>query len=329
MLFFKMVLGAAIRSGFVAIFLGLLISTGCSQQVFDVIPQNQLFEAKASYNNKVDILFMIDNSSSMLQHQDRLAREIEPLIKFLNSTDLDYRLAAVSSDWRPNGRGSGGKLLGSPSFLTKSTQGLVDLLKSRILLGESGTDIESGLESVQRALQTEAGRSFLREDALLAIIVLADEDDYSPGHINDYRSFLDQIKQKVPGYSRGWVLNFLGIIQLDGNCRTMNNIVEVGARYMELARLSGGIQASICETSLSRSVANIQTRIVQILSEYPLRYPPDLSTVKVYINDRLVPQSQTNGWWYIPETMKIRFSGDYLPKPFDRIQVDYKPAGGA
>jgi hypothetical protein len=311
-------------------FVSLLISFGvlssCSKANFDLPQQEMLLDAGVTYNNKVDILLMVDNSSSMLQYQRRLESQVDRFVLSLNQKALDYRIAVVSSDLRPSG--SGGRLIGSPSYLTSSTPDIQKLLRSRIVLGQTGSDIESGLGSLRQALSNASGSEFLRSDALLAMVILTNEDDYSLGSISEYRDFFDSLKTQVPGFTRGWILNFIGVISIDGNCRTTADFKEVGLRYMTLSQLSGGINASICDTDLSSAVSNLEKRIVQILSEYKLEKIPDLTTLRVYINEVLVPQDPTNGWVYLATSNSIQFQGNFLPKATDRIRIDYKPDGG-
>jgi hypothetical protein len=303
---------------------GILIS--CSKANFDLPQQEMLLDVGVTYNNKVDILFMVDNSSSMLQYQRRLESQVDRLVLSLNQKALDYRIAVVTSDLRPGG--SGGRLIGSPSYLTSLTPNIQNLLRSRIVLGQTGSDIESGLGSIRQALSSVSGSKFLRSDALLAMVILTNEDDYSLGTIREYRDFFDNLKNQVPGFKRGWILNFIGVISIDGNCRTTADFKEAGLRYMALSDISGGIKASICDTDLSMAVSNLEKRIVQILSEYKLDKVPDLATLKVYINEVLVPQDSTNGWVYLASSNSIQFQGNFLPKATDRIRIDYKPAGG-
>jgi hypothetical protein len=299
----------------------------CSESKFDLPQQEAFFDTGVQYNKKVDLLFMIDNSSSMLQYQKKLERQIPYLLESLNAKELDYRIASVSSDMRRSG--SGGRLLGQPSFLTPQTEGLEALLRARLVLGQTGSDIESGLASIWGALETPLGKSFLRQDALLSIIVLTNEDDYSPHPVSHYQDFLDSVKSEVPGFDQGWILNFIGVTDIQGSCRTTGDFKEAGLRYIELADISGGIKTSICEADLVEAVSILEKKIVQILSDYKLDQIPRFETIEVYINEMLVPHHEVHGWFYVESQNLIRFNGDFLPKASDRIRVEYKPLSGS
>lgn len=300
---------------------------GCSGAQFDLPAQQVLLDAEVQYNNKVDLLFMIDNSTTMNVHQAKLVQQVPSLIQELNRSELDYRLAVVTADMRS--QGSGGRLLGTPSFLTRQHSGLVELFQQRLQQGQNGSDIEAGLESLYQALIKPEGQNFLRREALLAMVILTNEDDYSPKNPDFYRQAFDELKGSVPGYTRGWMMNFLGVVDLNGTCQTAPGFKEVGLRYLRLVEATEGVAASICDQSLAFGVSNIRKRIVQVLSDYPLAQEPNLSTVQVWLNGELVPMSDQDGWTYVSATRRIRFHGRYLPKPSDRIRVDYKPAGGA
>lgn len=306
--------------------IAMVTVSSCSSAIFDLPEEVAQFNAEASYNNKVDIIFMIDNSSSMLVYQNRLSLEAPALIQSLNSKGLDYRIAVTSSDLRSSG--SGGRLLGSPSFLDRATPQLVEKLKSRLVLGQSGSDIESGLGSIKNALSSSAASDFLRTDALLAIVVLSNEDDYSLGQVSEYRNFLEDMRPPISGFDKSWIFNFIGVLSIEGNCRTTADFKEAGLRYMQMVEWSEGYQASICDSSLSQAVSNLEKRLVQVMSEFKLNQAPLLSSIRVTINDQLISEDAVNGWTYQVDKNSIIFNGKSLPNAFDRVRIDFSPAGG-
>lgn len=306
--------------------MALVTLHSCSTALFDLPEQVEQFNAQASYNNKVDIIFMIDNSSSMLVYQKRLSQEAASLIQSLNNKGLDYRIAVTSSDLRSNG--TGGRLIGLTPYIDRGTPQLIDELKSRIIIGQSGSDIESGLGSLKKALTSTAANDFLREDALLAVIVLSNEDDYSLGELSDYHLFFQNLRPSVSGFDQGWIFNFIGVLSINGDCRTTADFKEAGLRYMQMVEWSNGYQASICDSTLTLAVSNLEKRLVQVLSTFKLQQVPLLSSLRVYINDKLIVEDPLNGWSYQPTGNAIVFNGQALPSAFDRIRIDFSPAGG-
>lgn len=147
--------------------------------------------------NKMDILFVIDNSGSMSQEQDNLVtnfpRFIEVLDSFRNG-GLQYRLGvtttAIGGDFEFLGLASSdapGGLLSTPDmadpWLDRGTPNLADIFSDLATVGTTGSAIEQPLRAAKYALvdRVEDGTNagFLRPDALLALVVLTDEDDSS------------------------------------------------------------------------------------------------------------------------------------------------------
>ncbi|MEN0060007.1 MAG: hypothetical protein AAGB31_14295, partial [Bdellovibrio sp.] len=161
----------------------MAVLTACSQEVaFDLPQTNNTFEGNVSYNNKVDILWIVDNSSSMLQPQRNLSNQIPSLVSKLNQLKMDYHMAVVTTSMGGTNP-DGGKFIGSPKYVTSTTPNLVSTLTSRMVIGEAGSNNERGLESMATALSASylanEGKGFFREDALLVVIALSDEDDKS------------------------------------------------------------------------------------------------------------------------------------------------------
>jgi hypothetical protein len=300
---------------------------------FDLPSSAESFVQQISYNNKVDILWILDNSSSMANHQRNLSAQVPLLVSKLNSLKLDYQMAVVTSSMggiNPNG----GRFLGGEKILKPSTSNLVEELSARLLVGQDGSDNERGLESMEVVLsseyQTNEGKGFLREDALLVVIALSDEDDKSKSSssaISHYSQFLDGIKKTWIDGSRSWVFNFVGILSLQGACTTTSlDYKEPGIIFMGLADASNGTKSSLCSTDLSSAVSGIEARISQILTDFKLSSIPIESTLVVTINNKIIPNDLANGWAYIPEKNLIRFYGSSVPAADASIKVDFKPA---
>lgn len=159
---------------------------------------------------EVDILFVIDNSPSMKEEQDRL-RDNFPV--FMDELDQitggrpDVHVGVVSSDLGSgvNGQdncsraggdravlqvGTGCGLDPNSRFLVSNDRGARNNFTGDIRtvfscmanLGDRGCGFEHQLEAARRALDakvTPENAGFLRDNAYLAIIVLTDEDDCS------------------------------------------------------------------------------------------------------------------------------------------------------
>jgi hypothetical protein len=167
-------------------------------------------------NRKIDILFMIDNSSSMSPSQVNLANNLPAfmnVLKGLSGGLPDLRIAVVSSDMGAGdgeitgcaGNGDGGVFhyvptgnctatnlqmgatyISAPIGATPNFTGDITAVFQCIAeTGESGCGFEHQLASVARALGADGSpppqqnQGFLRPEAYLAIVFVTNEDDCS------------------------------------------------------------------------------------------------------------------------------------------------------
>jgi hypothetical protein len=173
-------------------------------------------------NRDLDLLFVIDDSPSMLDKQTNLKNNFPNFINVLNgiegglpnvhigvvSTDLGSKGADDASPGPGIGSGPGscsangkagnlqtnGSTLLTGTFLsdTKNTDGsrttnyvgsLANAFSAIASLGASGCGFEQPLEAAKRALNNNpANAGFLRPNAGLAILFVTDEDDCSFSH---------------------------------------------------------------------------------------------------------------------------------------------------
>jgi hypothetical protein len=168
-------------------------------------------------NNEVDILMMIDNSSSMTLMQQKLYAQLPSFIQALQNLPAppNLHLAVVSSDMGAPGdsttsigctaqgdqgefqampRGTctsttltaGDTFIADANMVTNYTDPLVSVVQCISLLGDQGCGFEHQLASIDRALGAD-GRGaapsqnvgFLRPEAALVILMLTNEDDCS------------------------------------------------------------------------------------------------------------------------------------------------------
>lgn len=315
----------------------VVLLAACSQtKQFNLPETSNDFLQNITYNNKVDVIFIVDNSSSMELANQKLGNAVPGLVQALIKQKLDLHVAVITTSMG-GANANGGRFLGSPVYLTSSTPNLAVEVVNRIgSVGNDGSDLERGLDSLAKVLSPSylagEGRGFLRNDALLALITLSTEDDKGSnisGGANGYASFLDSVKGFYEDGGRQWILNFIGVLSLSGNCKEAGNAwgyMEPGLRWMSLASLTGGIQASVCSADLTSAATNIRARISQILTDFRLSKKPDEATIVVRVNGAVVPRDTTNGWDYIADKNLIRFYGSAIPAADASINIDFKPA---
>jgi hypothetical protein len=164
------------------------------------------------YSTVLDVLFVIDNSSSMLEEQQELARAfpafMNPLSEIIKEYSLDVRLGVISTDMGAGrfdnmpscGRigGDKGKLqhvartpgcpLPTDPFIsaaggrTNVEGGTInDAFSCIVELGTGGCAFEQPLAATLAAIDStiKINPDFPRESSVLAVVVLSDEDDCS------------------------------------------------------------------------------------------------------------------------------------------------------
>ena len=182
----------------------------------------ELFEIEIAVSRPLDILFVIDDSATMLQEQQALADAFPAFVAALTDGDqaIDVHVGFVSSNLGTAPAGTGGPscagegdeghllveaacpaLTGEEPYLIHQvdpegestvnyTGKLAPQLQCMAQLGTQGCGFEQHLESMKRALENEVENAgFLRDEANLAVVVLADEDDCS---VSDRALFIMQ-----------------------------------------------------------------------------------------------------------------------------------------
>lgn len=166
---------------------------------------------------KLDVLFMIDNSTSMQEEQDAVASELTTFIDELKQgggVATDFHVGVITSsvyqhtnagmnfDKRypsqsgalqpvPPGLPDGGVVLGSPDAGERILDGLdpdlVEKFSRLVQQGTQGSGQETPFEAIRLAvtdldkvsLELGGNASFLRDRARLLVVVVSDEDDCS------------------------------------------------------------------------------------------------------------------------------------------------------
>lgn len=303
---------------------------GCSQQKFGVLDNDTSFNQTPTYNNKVDILWVVDDSTSMSPFQQKIAQEVPNFVSALKATGMDFHMGVTSMDC--SSTGEKGRLVaaaGTPLVLTNSTPNLVSILQQRLQMGEMGSSVERGLEATSDALteptasSSNAGFRRLNSDgtgAVLAVIYVSNEDDQSGSAVSDPVAFFDS--QSVQTYGEPqWVVSYIGTTPDDPTCKTVPWGTEYGLTYISLANHSGGAAESICNGNFATALTNVKGHILTMMTEYHFAFTPVESSIVVKVNGQLIPNDPNNGWTYISSRNVIQFHGSAIPPVGARVDV--------
>jgi hypothetical protein len=199
-------------------YLALLALAGCSGNSTPTSPttaRSPVAVLAPAPNNKVDVLFMVDDSSGALDYQTDLKNAVPQFIDRLVTQPgglASVHVGVVTSDLGTSAAGDAlpapgvgtcaatgknGVLQGAaaladdryiddelnPDGVTRHTNYdgmLSDALGQLVSVGQAGCGFEQHLEAVRRALQNDTeNHGFLRPDANLAVVLVGDEDDCS------------------------------------------------------------------------------------------------------------------------------------------------------
>lgn len=183
--------------------------------------------------SKMDILLVVDNSGSMKEEQANLTANFAVLTQRLDQyttasgAQLDYRIAVTTTGRSArykmtpelpgmpplptldvNDKGDDGRFRRacsmSHTWLERGEPDLSSNFSCVANVGAGGPALEMPLESLRLAVTTRMGDSanagFLRDDALLGVMILTDEDDCSRTD-NDFTIKDDTCPPGTPGYA--------------------------------------------------------------------------------------------------------------------------------
>jgi hypothetical protein len=150
---------------------------------------------------KMDLVFVIDDSGSMGQEQSNLKSNFPKFVQVINKfttksgDPIDYRLAVTTTGVTATIQtsfggmsqvGADGKFVKasgvSRPWLERTDANITTLFQSIASVGTSGPSYEMPLEASRLALRErlkDNNKGFLRDDALLGIVYLTDEEDCS------------------------------------------------------------------------------------------------------------------------------------------------------
>ncbi len=194
----------------------LVAASGCaSHDLSSAAPQTCAegrTDVPIAVNRNVDLLFVIDDSGSMAEEQASLATNFYRFANVLENVEgglPNVHIGVVSTDVGAGpydipgcrGDGDGGRLqssargncqppdgafisdvaLADGSRVRNYSGDLADTFACIAELGTSGCGFEQPLEAMKRALDgsNPENASFLRDDAVLMVVIISDEDDCS------------------------------------------------------------------------------------------------------------------------------------------------------
>lgn len=216
---------------------------------------------------KADILFVIDNSGSMVEEQQSMSERFPKLIEKLAA--INWKAGIITTDPRPSQYllpYSDGKLLVFPhgqnfidSSLPRDTAQFY--FAQTIQRPEQGDGYEQGIAMtfrfVERDLQSPA--PFIRNNSSLNIVYISDANETGTTPSNDPYALLAFLRRAYPGK----IIQTHSIVVPSGDtaCLGVSQNEEYGTRYENLATLTGGVKGSVCAKDYVSQLTFISEKI--------------------------------------------------------------------
>jgi hypothetical protein len=269
--------------------------------------------------NKVDILWVVDNSGSMDGIQQNIVRNAELFMnEFMKSSYIDWKMGLVSTDKYEN------PYLGFDQPFNRSTPDPVSIFRNKVKsLGTNGDASEYVFHNVYRNLTNPGPFPFLRGGSHLAVIMVTDEEEQSQEISNLYEvnSFYAAMVNMISPYFK---LRFYGAInakELESCTSYGTSLRYTNSPFEKIIQLSDGFVVSACKPEFGEDLAKIGKDIASLV-EYPrllLSERPRVESIRVtYKGQVLEPgRPEQGGYWYYDDEFNmiifynLNFSGDF------------------
>ncbi|MCB9677260.1 MAG: hypothetical protein H6737_19230 [Alphaproteobacteria bacterium] len=233
-----------------------------------------------------DILFVVDNSCSMLEEQTALNAALPSVLPSVQATGLDWHIGVVTTDMDDAANGQGKlQTANGVSYIDPNTPDPEQTFGQMAVIGTNGFYEEKGRAAawtmVEEKPDIPRNAGFVRDEATLSLIFVSDEEDQSgaaPISGPDFRDWLDTKKARPEDVIAH------GFYFIPGtNCPTATP--PEGQAYHNYVTHTGGVAASICATDWETP---LQQMFDHLLDSARVVLPgPALEIVEVTADDGL------------------------------------------
>lgn len=344
----------------VSIIVGLLslLVIGCSERSpsLSLLPADtNSFIQSTSFNNKLDVLFVVNDEPSMSSFQQSLVVSFSSFMSLFQSKGFDYKIAVVTtsgymadptlSGYDPlnvgladfndfNGTVHSNMFVINPADPNLLANFAINAKPDKNSAGQDGRAFSSFRQALQNSRPINAG--FLRDDSYLAVVIVDNQDDFSGNgrctgcnvsgrydaptldSVSVYQDFLNQVTG-TSGYTARYSVS--AMTQTANPCQGGS----IMTRIMDLVTRTNGVLGDICQGDFGPSMVEISNQIATLSTQFFLNREPNVSTIVVTVDGVVVPQDAVNGWTYILEANSITFHGSAIPQQGAVIAVDFDP----
>lgn len=259
--------------------------------------------------NKVDIFLVIDNSGSMKQENEKLGNRLTGFVEYLDSEQVSWQMCYTTTDV---GQNQGNALYWRKKQDRGTSSTNIKVLKStepnRAVyftatvsdMGDNGSGNEQGITAIDGAISSNGSRDCFRDDAVLSVILISDEDQKScggrckehPGSIyrgaeHYQRQYREILNSDQPAYlmqrlasrfpQKAVSINSIVIKPDDNSCyqnQDYYNPAFFGEMYSQLSAMTGGLVGNICAENYTEQLNIIAKETVEVMKSISLQCAP-------------------------------------------------------
>jgi len=136
---------------FAGALLFLLLAVACQPErlVAALPPDSRVDTYTQQSASEIDVLWVVDNSGSMVPRQQNLAKNFQSFISEFTANSVDFRIGITTTDVFKEA----GQFVGTPRVLTPATPNLGAAFAANVMVGVKGTPYEVGMEAARLALE--------------------------------------------------------------------------------------------------------------------------------------------------------------------------------
>ncbi len=263
--------------------------------------------------NKIDILWVIDNSGSMGDEQKALGENFESFIKEFVENDIDFQMAVTTTDTSKNNAGREYKnsmsLLNAAKLAEDKEQFLADFAEL-VKVGIDGFGLEKGIKASEVFTDRFQNR-WMRDEAYFAIVYVSDEEDQSE------KSVANHLKQIAKWKNNIGLIKAYSIVDMVPSS-TVGAISRGYERYNEMSEITGGSVASI-KGNFQDTLLEMGAVVADLAMQFSLSSTPeDISSIEVIVDGEVI-----DAWEYDLETNSVKLLYPETVQANAQIQVKY------
>jgi hypothetical protein len=269
----------------------------------------------------VDVMWIIDNSGSMLDEQTALKQNFPAFMNYFLGSGLDYHIGVVTTDMDKPAQT--GKLQPSASgalYITTEDEDPMQMFEEMASVGIRGSSWERGREAAymgMELLKNSDNEGFLRDDlgSGVHMTIVSDEPDLSRQEYISKEEFVAWGNALRPEDE---------LVTFNSICNPPNYGYYSGQDYIDLTNGIGGILHDVHQDNWVDVLEQLGVQAAGLRREYFLSHRPVVDTIEVKV---VTPDGDTipfdpNEWEYSASRNSITFD-DYLPDPMSEVFIDY------